>query len=125
GGPLVPRMASLPGPPVVVVVYVFVLVLSRLLWLAPAVLPVASSLQTDELLPPLDSLEPGSPTLSRPEIAFDWPLSSFVCDWASPPFAEASPPSDLACAPSPTACEGPLVPPSATPPLPAVVVVTC
>jgi len=109
---------------VVVVSCVLVAVFSWWHWSEPAVSPVACCLQTVELLLP-DPLEPDSPALSRPEIAFDCSFSSSAFASASPPFALASPPSELASAPSPTASEGPLVPPVAEPPGPPVVVVSC
>src|SRR5205085_10758763 len=122
-GPLVPPVAEPPLPPVVVVTWVLVAVFSCRHWFAPVVLPVASRLHTAPLLLPPMPFEPESPLLSRPEIAFDWSLSSLDCDWAERQFAVEWQPSDFGCAPSPTAIEGPLVPPVATPPLPAVVVV--
>src|SRR5438874_718539 len=86
-GPLVPPDAVPPLPPVVVVTCVLEAVLVWWHWFAPAVLPVASWLQTAELLPPFTPFELGSPPLSRPEIAFDWSFPRMFFDSASPPFA--------------------------------------
>ena len=122
-GPLVPPVAEPPEPPSVVVVWVLVALFSWWHWSELPVLPVACCLQTVLLLP--DPLEPGSPALSWPEIAFDCSFPSSAFASASPPLAAASPPSELASAPSPTASAGPLVPPVAEPPDPPSVVVVC
>src|SRR5205807_104450 len=54
-GPAFPTVAEPPAPPVAVAVCVLVAVFSCLHWFAALVLPVASWLQTAELLPPTGS----------------------------------------------------------------------
>src|SRR2546430_12728065 len=72
-GPPLPPVAAPPAPPVAVAVWVLVAVFSCLHWLAPLVVPVASWLQTAEMVPPVSSDKGSShpqradPELSPPE----------------------------------------------------------
>src|SRR5690242_9433728 len=97
-GPAFPPVAVPPAPPVAVAVCVLVAVLSCLHWLSALVLPVASWLQTAELLPLTESDVVWSatfgsdPELSRPEIWLDCWFSRLFSVSALPPLAYASPP---------------------------------